>query len=111
MADDRELIIVHRNLTGELNRGAEIFLELQVGCGPTDAFSGLMPRLKRRKIQHRLNFDKVSKLRRLGWATADEFLPRECAALSGQHIVQGFFCQGKRPGQSVGLDLSAEHTL
>jgi hypothetical protein len=85
--DDRELIVIHRHLAGEIDGGAEFTLQVQIGCRAMDSFRGLAARLKVCKIERRLDLDEVTQLFGRQRVAPKQLLPGKCRRLSGQNVT------------------------
>ena len=57
--DDRELVVVHRHLSGEIDLGAELAGKVEIGRCLMNPLGGRAAGLQRLEIKRRLNFDKV----------------------------------------------------
>ena len=111
VSDDRELIVIHRHLAGQIDGGAEFVFQVQIGCRAVNPLCGLAARLKRRKIERRLDLDKVPQPFGRQRVTLEQLLPGKCGRLSGQNVAQGSIGQCERPCQLLQLDLACLDAL
>ena len=106
LAQDRELFVVDRNLSGQSYRGVEVGSELEVRGRLSDGGGRSLARFQRGEIQDRLDFDEAAQLLRRCRSALHEDAPGEARRSSGEHVIQGVRAERQRPREVIELELS-----
>ena len=84
-----ELLVRHRHRSGQANARLIVGSKLEVGRSFADRIARRLTGLQRGKVEHRLDFDEMAKLARLGRLPGQQHAPRKACGLPGQHLIHG----------------------
>jgi hypothetical protein len=109
LADDRELFVVQRHPSGEIDPCVESVAKLQVGRGAANDVGRFAARLQCREVEDRLDLEEVAQLLGSRRTPLQQHLPGERRGPVGEDVVKGIGGERERPLQLIDADLFRPH--